>query len=201
MKFALSLVVAAFAAGAGVSAAGTLALSMQNGNDGGGPFNTTLFAITNTSAAASLQSLSVTVGDTQYLFDQLYLTEETFSGGDGTQFAQLLVGDRTNDGLGLDTFAYSFTNFAPGITFRGQWDIDNDNGDFNADTRAVFFNNGAAPNATITATFSDGSAFVYQFPDLPVLDTYTLAIPSPGATGLAALGLIFIAWGSRRRPR
>lgn len=179
------------AAGAMSAQAGMVTLSMSNGNGGGGAFNTTAFAISNDSGpGVALTSVAFTVGDTQYLFDQLYLSEEVFVGGNGSQVANLLIGDRTDDNAGPDQFQYGFSNFGPGVTFRGQWDIDNDNGDFNADTRAVFFNNGAAANAVATFAFSDGSDFAYTFPDLPVQETYTLTIPSPGAGvmfGLAAM--------------
>jgi hypothetical protein len=107
----------------------------------------------------------------------------------------LTVGDRNQDGVVTDSFAYSFTSFTPGVTFTGQWDIDNDNGDFNADARTVLFSNGAAPNAIASFSFSDGSLIDYTFPDLASQDTYTLTIPGPGAAALLGLALV----GRRRR--
>lgn len=167
--------------------AGIVTLTMANGNGGGGAFNTTAFSITNL-VGPDLTQVSFTVGDTQYLFDQLYLAEESFAGGNGTQAASLLVGDRNDDNAGPDLFTYGFTNFGAGMTFSGQWDIDNDNGDFNADMRNVFFNNGAAPNAVVTFTFSDGSSFSYVFSDMLISqDSYTFTLPSPGAVALLGL--------------
>lgn len=178
----------------GSASGGVVTLTLTNGNGGGGAFNTTRFAVSNNSADnVAITSMQFTVGDTQYLYDQLYLSEEIFTGGNATQTALLTLGDRTDDNAGPDAFAYSFNNFAPGITFGGQWDIDNDNGDFNADARLVMFSNGAAPNAVATFNFSDGSTLLYQFPDLPLLDTYTLVIPAPGAAMLlGAAGLIAV---------
>ena len=183
---------------AGVANAATVSLTLQNGNGGGGEFNTTAFAVQNDAGpGVLLTQMTFTVGDTQYLFDQLYLGEEQFVGGNGTQAAELLVGDRTDDNAGPDLFTYGFSNFGSGVAFRGQWDIDNDNGDFNADMRNVFFNNGAAPNAVATFLFSDGSGIVYEFPDLPVQSSYTLVIPEPGS--LVGLAVVALAACSRRR--
>jgi hypothetical protein len=187
-----------FVAASPAAFAGLVTLSLQNGNGGGGAFNTTQFSITNNSdAGVSLTSATFTVGDTQYLFDQLYLSEELFTGGNATQTALLTTGDRTDDNAGPDSFAYSFTNFTPGISFRGQWDIDNDNGDFNADTRTVMFNNGTAPNAIATFAFSDGSTLSYEFPDLPIQDSYTLVIPAPATAGM----LVVAGFAGLRRRR
>jgi len=181
--------VAGLVLASGAASAGVVSLSLTNGNGGGGAFNTTQFTISNNSdGGVALTGASFTVGNTQFLFDQLYLSEELFTGGNGTQTALLTTGDRTDDNSGPDSFAYGFTNFTPGVSFRGQWDIDNDNGDFNADARLVMFNNGAAPNAIATFTFSDGSSLVYEFPDLAEQDNYTLVIPSPGVLGLLGMG-------------
>lgn len=177
--------------GASAASGASVTLTMVNGNGGGGEFNTTAFGISHDApAGVSLTQMTFTVGDTQYLFDQLYLSEEQFVGGNGTQTASLLIGDRSDDGAGQDTFRYGFTNLTAGIVFRGQWDIDNDNGDFNADMRQVFFNNGAAPNAVATFAFSDGSSIVYTFPDLAVQSSYSIVIPGPGAAAMGVLGVL-----------
>jgi hypothetical protein len=181
------------------ASAGLVTLSMVNGDDGGMTFNTTAFALSNASGpGVDLDTWSMTVGDTTFLYDNIYLSREMFSGGDGTQSAVLTFGDRTDDGLGTDSFAYVFTNFAPGVSFAGQWDIDFDSGAFDVDARTVLFNNGAAPNAVLNFTFSDGSTIVYVFPDLPILDSYTLTIPAPGAATAVAL-VLGVAAHRRRR--
>lgn len=183
---------AAFAAVAVSAHAGVIGLTLVDGDDGGQPFNTVAFGVTNLSdPGVSLTGLSLTIGDTQYLFDEIYLSREQFIGGDGTQAATLDLGDRVQDGAGTDLFQYSFTNFAPGVTFRGQWDIDNDNGTFDVDSRTVLFNNGAAPNAVLGLTFSDGSAASYTFPDLPIEDSYSLTIPGPASLVLATAGGLY----------
>ncbi|MDX2114862.1 MAG: hypothetical protein SFZ24_04470 [Planctomycetota bacterium] len=176
---------------------GLVSFTMVNGDGGGDPFNTVAFSVTNLSGpGVALESWTMTVGDTQFLYDFLYLGREQFTGGDGTQTALLTQGEHDNDnGAGPDAFAYAFTNFGPGVRFAGQWDIDFDSGAFNVDARTVLFNNGAAPNARATFVFSDGSTAEYTFPDLPVQDSYSLTIPGPG--GAAVLALAFA--GRRRR--
>jgi hypothetical protein len=173
----------------GAAGAGLVTLSLQSGTDGGMSFNTTAFQVTNISGpGVALTSWSMTVGDTQFLFDNIYESEELFTGGDGTQAANLTVGERDDDGMGGDFFTYEFANFGPGVGFRGQWDIDFDNGAFDVDARTVLFNNGDAPNAVASFAFSDGSSIQYTFPDLEILESYTLTIPVPGAVVLGAMG-------------
>ncbi|MCX5690979.1 MAG: hypothetical protein NTV94_14540 [Planctomycetota bacterium] len=181
-------------AGAALSAsAGVVSLTMQNGNGGGFEFNTTAFSITNLSdSGVGLTQVTFTVGDTQCLFDFLYSSEEQFNGGNGSESATLLVGDRSDDNAGPDFFTYGFDGFPPGTTFRGQWDIDYDNLNYNVDMRRVFFNNGDAPNAVVSLIFSDGTTASYEFPDLPVTDSYSIQIPGPAAWPLAAAGTFAI---------
>lgn len=165
---------------AGSASASLVTFTMVNGDDGGMPFNTVFFTVTNNCPGVTLDTWSMTVGDTGFLYDQLYLRREAFAGGDGTQAASLLLGDRTDDEVGPDSFSYGFQNLGTGVTFAGQWDIDIDDGNFDVDARRVLFNNGAAPNAVASFFFSDGSQVVYTFPDLPILDSYALSIPGPG---------------------
>ena len=180
--------------------AGIVTLTMENGDDGGSPFNTTLFTLTNNSApGVSLLDVTITIGDTQFLFDQLYQRVELFTGGDGTQTATLTVGDRLDDGIGDDLFTYGFVNFTQGVTFRGQWDIDFDNGAFDVDARTVLFNNGAASNAVASFTFSDGTSIAYTFPDLPVQNQYTIVIPGSSTAGVMLAGFGVLV--RRRRNR
>lgn len=177
------------AGGAIIASAGTVSLTMQNGNGGGFEFNTTAFSLTNLSdPGVRLTQATFTVGDTQCLFDFLYSSEEQFIGGNGSESATLLVGDRSDDNAGPDLFTYGFDGFAPGVTFRGQWDIDYDNFNYNVDMRQIFFNNGDAPNAVVSLIFSDASVASYEFPDLPVLESYSIVIPGPASWSLAALG-------------
>jgi len=183
---------------ASLAHAGSVTLSLANGNDGGMPFNTVAFSLTNTSAdGVQLTAFSLTVGNTQFNFDEIYSSAEQFTGGDGTQTAVLTTGDRVQDNGGPDLFAYTFTNFGAGVSFRGQWDVDNDDGSWDYDSRTILFNNGDAANAVASFAFSDGSSFDYTFPDLAIADTYTLAIPSPGPAG--ALGVAGILAAVRRR--
>lgn len=192
-RFALA---AACLLGAAAAQGGSIDLTLTNGDDGGQPFNTTAFLIANTSApGVDLVQFSMTVGDTQYNFDELYLSRELFVGG-GDESATLAIGDRFQGGAVTDLFEYDFLNFGQADTFRGQWDIDHDNGATDVDARTVLFNNGPAANAVATFTFSDASVATYEFPDLPILESYTLSIPEPGALALIGLGAPAIA---RRR--
>lgn len=187
-KLFASIILSSLVAGA---QAGLVTLTLQNGDGGGAPFNTTAFTLANVSdPGVSLLRWSLTVGDTQYNFDQLYLDHEQFVGGDGTQTATLEIGERSDDNVGPDLFQYGFANFSPGMVFRGQWDIDNDNGDFNADARLVLFSNGALPNATANFEFSDGTVAGFAFPDAGIQDVYTYTIPEPATfVGLALVAL------------
>lgn len=182
------------------ASAGLVTLSLSNGNDGGGPFNTTAFSLANNSGpGVAITGFTLTVGDAAvYNFDEIYASAEQFLSGNGAQTASLLVGDRNQDLVVTDLFTYAFTNFTPGVSFLGQWDIDQDNGNVEADARAVLFNNGAAPNAVLSVTFSDGSGIDYTFPDLPVQETYVLSIPGP--SGALAIGAGVALVRSRRRP-
>jgi len=193
---AFALASAVIALSAAAAHAGTVSFSLTNGSDGGMPFNTAAFSLTNTSAdGVRLTAFSLTIGDTQFNFDEIYQSAEQFIGGDGSQTALLTTGDRNQDNGGPDLFAYSFTNFGVGMSFRGQWDVDNDNGTWDYDSRTILFNNGPAANAVASFSFSDGSTIDYTFPDLPILDTYTLVIPSPGTLALLGVGAV----ATRRR--
>lgn len=179
--------------------AASVSLVFQNGNDGGQPFNTVEFLLANTSAPGiNLTGFSMTVGDTTYNFDEVYLSRELFTGGNGTETAQLLIGDRNQDSVVTDTFQYAFTNFAPAVNFRGQFDIDIDNGSFDVNSRQVLFNNGVAPNAVASFTFSDGTSIEYTFEDGPELEVYTFSIPTPSAAWLPLVA--GVAALRRRRP-
>jgi hypothetical protein len=190
---------------ASASAAPIATITLVNGNDSGAdlPFNTTEFRLSNVSTAGeAITGMTMTVGDTVWNFDNIYLSQELFTGGNGTETATLLVGDRTDGGAVTDLFTYAFTNFNPGVIFRGQFDIDNDNGSFPADARLVLFNNGAAPNAVLTLDFSGGTAIDFTLPDGPAdLDSYTFTIPTPGAAMLGGVACLFAARRSRSHSK
>ncbi|MFM9956848.1 MAG: hypothetical protein ACKVZJ_02120 [Phycisphaerales bacterium] len=182
------------------AAAPIVNLTLVNGDDSGAglPFNTVEFLLANVSTGGeSLTGMTLTVGDTAWNFDNIYLSRELFTGGDGTQIANLLIGDRTDGGAVTDLFQYAFTGFTPGVNFRGQFDIDNDDGTFQADSRRILFNNGAAPNAVLTLDFSGGSQVLFTLPDGPLdAETYTFTIPAPGAACVMGLPLVML---TRRR--
>jgi len=172
---------------------------MVDGSESGPtlPFNTVEFMLTNLSTSGeTITGMSLTVGDAAvFNFDQVYLSQELFTPG-AAQTAQLLVGDRSQDGAVTDLFTYAFTGFVAGDSFRGQFDIDQDNGAFQADARLVLFNNGAAPNAVWSLTFSDGSTASLALPDGPLADSaYTFVIPAPSP----ALALSTLSCSPRER--
>jgi hypothetical protein len=175
-------------------------LTLVDGVGGGGlPFNVTEFRLVNVSNDGSLiTGTSLTIGDTSYLFDNVYEDYELFSGGNGTQAATLLVGSRDDNNVGTDVFEYGFGQFLPSVIFRGQFDIDQDVGAFQADARTVLFNNGDSPNAIWTVSFSDGTVASLTLQDGAVDgDSYTFTIPAT-STAIGLLGGV-VAMGSRRR--
>lgn len=169
-------------------------LTLTDGTDSGGlPFNTTQFVLTNLSASGiEITGMSLTVGDLNYVFDQIYLSSEVFVGVPGAT-ATLVTGDRSQDGANTDLFAYAFTGFGSAGSFTGQFDIDKRNGDFVADARSVLFNNGDAANTVWTVSFSNGQSASLTLPDGPLADTsYTFTVPSPGAAALLAAGGLLV---------
>lgn len=173
-------------------------LTLVNGDGGGDPFNTTYFTLSNASTdGISITGTSLTIGDENYVFDNVYLDREQFLGGDGTQTADLLVGSRNDDNSGPGVFTYAFTNLTPSVSFRGMFDIDQLL-TFQADARQVLFNNGAAPNAVWSVNFSDGSVGQLTLPDgSATQDSYTFTVtPAPGAMLLLPAALL-----ARRRNR
>lgn len=166
--------------------AGSAILTLENGDDGGQPFNTTYFTLTNTSAAGvELTGMSLTIGDSSFNYDFVYARRESFSPAGAT--ATLLVGDRSDDGGRTELFTYGFTGFGPSTVFTSQFDIDPDGppGAFEANARTVLFSNGPADNAVLTLNFTDGD-LVYTFPDFDQLERYSISIV-PEPTGLALL--------------
>lgn len=173
-------------------------LTLTDGTDSGGlPFNTTQFVLTNLSASGiEITGMSLTVGDLNYVFDQIYLSSEMFAGVPGAT-AALLTGDRSQDGANTDLFVYAFTGFGSAGSFTGQFDIDKRNGDFVADARTVLFNNGDAANAVWTVSFSNGQSAALTLPDGALSDvSYTFTVPSPGTIALLAAGGFLV---NRRR--
>ena len=154
------------------------------------PFNTVEFELTNTSPAGiSITSVSLTVGDAFFNFDELYLSRELFTGGTGVELATLVIGDRVQDTVYTDLFQYDFSGFVSGLSFRGQFDIDQDNGNFVADSRTVLFNNGDLPNAVLTVTYSNGDVQSLTLPDGGASATaFRFVVPGPGSAALIALG-------------
>ncbi|MGQ0627141.1 MAG: hypothetical protein ACT4PL_03465 [Phycisphaerales bacterium] len=174
-------------------------LALRDGDESGMdlPFNTVEFVLTNL-AGTGLTRMSLTVGNPVWNFDQVYEDREVFFGGTGLEMALLIEGDRVQDGAGPDAFTYDFTGFGGGASFRGQFDIDNDDGTFQADSRTILFNNGPAPNAVLTLSFADGSVVLFTLPDGPAgAAEYTFTIPTPGALTLSALACAF--WFRRAR--
>lgn len=174
--------------------------TIANGNGGGSPFNTVAFALTNNAdTGVALTQMSLTIGDTRFSYDFLYLSEESFTPATSGPTATLTQGDRTDDFIGPDVFSYAFTGFNPGVTFRGQWDIDDLEPVFDVDARTVLFNNGDAPNAVLTLTFADGTIVSSTLTDGPAQqNSYSWTIvPAPHAC--AALGLLAFRVSKRAR--
>jgi hypothetical protein len=200
--FATGLTLCAFTSGAlaGVIPTYGATFTITNGNGGGSPFNTVAFALTNLSGSGSdITQMRLTIGDTRYSYDFLYLSEESFSPATSGPTATLTQGDRTDDFIGPDAFAYAFSGFTPGVTFRGQWDIDDLEPIFDVDARTVLFNNGDAPNAVLTLIFDDGTVISSTLTDGPAQQSSYSWFIVPAPQTCAALGLLALRASRRAR--
>jgi hypothetical protein len=110
-----------------------------------------------------------------------------------------------------DVLAYTFTGFLPGDRLNSDLDIDPDSGNSACcDILGVLFNNGAAPNATLSIRFSTSDfAFDFEVPDTSfsacsVFGDCRFAVgfdlPEPALPLLSAPALLALA-ARRRRER
>jgi hypothetical protein len=107
--------------------------------------------IQNDSDLYGITAVSITIGDTAYNYD-------TASGSFGVTAGSfvLLEPDTVDGAVRSDLLSFTFTGFDPGERFGSANDIDPDSDDsVCCNTSGVLFNNGNAPNAEISVTFSN----------------------------------------------
>ena len=162
------------------------------------------FDVTNISGQA-MTDFEVTIGDTTFNYDGASIRTPPPGNPLGATLQPPSDPNLNNGPVGAsDTVHWAFTNFQSGDTFKFRTEVDpdglNQSGD---DYTTVLFNNGAAPNAKITATFADGSTAVLTFPDVPGAswtDGFTLTC-TPEPTSFAAYGAIGLGLMYYRRRR
>ncbi len=198
MRFALRVLAALVVLGGSVAArAETIGFSLS-------VFGTTI-SLDNTSDTATIDALSLTIGDASFNFDLAAALGVTPN-------ATLVAPDAVDGGVRSDVLQFTFVGFGPGLAFDASLGVDTDGGAPSPGLSGVLFNNGAATNAQLSLVFSNGFILDFVLPDTQAgPDPDGLACPTDGsclfATGFAvpepALALLlagaFAALVARRR--
>ena len=163
--------------------------------------NKPLLKFTNDSESASITEFIVTIGDTDYNFDYGLMQLSGTSGG--MNWKRVVPDANDTGGERADQVQYhNFTGFTPGKTFTFKTDVDPDHFDRTEDYRKVMFNNGDAPNATVTVFFSNGITLSRALPDGSKRDSYSFTdaqvVPLPPAAW-GAMALFALLACMRRR--
>lgn len=194
--FMIALAVACFGVSADAAVVGyTLKLS--------GDHDIPTMRLTNDSAAAKIDAFSLTIGDTDFNYNEVENRDGT-GGPDSIAQDSPSIGDRS------DVVKFTFSGFEPSEYFQFDVDIDEDSSETIEDYRQVLFDldgSESSDNALSTVTFSDGQELSGRLLDFASndSDTYVFsqstAIPLPGAgmMGLALLGGLGFARSRRRR--
>jgi hypothetical protein len=181
----------------------------------GGPansFDMPKITLTNASdAGEQITGFSMSIGSTTFVYDFVLgptsnppgqaanLATETTTG------ATLVAGDRRNAVGSVTALVWSFSNFAPGEQLIFEVDVDRAAGPPTADARTIWFNNGAAPNAQLLLTFSNGTSASLVMPDAaPPPSSFSFGVtgvPEPGTAALLGAGLVLLAHRKPRGPR
>lgn len=161
--------------------------------------------VNNGNPAVEMTSLFFGIGDTSFIWDY----EAGLPSGPGVG-ALSINNDSVNNGVGDFSADHLFSDFQSGETFDFIGDIDTNDGSniFNSPSEAydvVLFNNGAAPNATLTFTLSDGFGTTVTFDDMTADPSGSYSgkftiIPEPASTAIVG-GLLCVAGIGYRRRR
>ncbi len=153
-------------------------------------FDSTL-VFENRSDVSNLEALSLTIGDTAFHYDAAVVLP-------GAPGNVLISPDGADGGARSDVLEFSLQGFNPSDVFSVSVDIDPDAGDDACcDIAGVLFDNGAAPNAQLSLTFSNGFVLGYTLtnasaactPEDPCTFATSFDVPEPGLLGLLAAGL------------
>ena len=177
-----------------------------SGND-----NAPRLTLTNTSAAASIESFTFSIGDTTRNFNIASAGSNTFASP--WQPPPQFVGNTmtlNSSGSRVDVLDIGFSGFTPNEFYQTDVDIDRDNSDTMEYFRRVFFNNGTAPNSQVNVAFSTGNILSAQFIETPsYASQYVLtasanlatnAVPEPGSMLLMGLAIAGLAYTRGSRP-
>lgn len=193
---------AALCVAAGAAQAATVTLTIS-----GNP-NVSTYTITH-DFTSTLDSFVLTVNEAPFVYDFVVDATAPAGGTIASSTQQLRTtsgfGGINADGIQSNVIALEFTDFDAGETASFRADIDD--GPFSTvalDYRTILFNNGAAPNATLMASFADGSTANLTLPDgTPGLSSYSFsadiaAVPVPPALPMLALAALSLAYLRRR---
>ncbi len=126
---------------------------------GEGPnFDNPQITLTNQSATAQIDSVTITIGDTTRDFSSLSVTDSASLDS---------VTENAPAGTPGDQVDLAFAGFDPGESLVFEVSLDQDGQSTYEDFSQVFFGNGTAANATITVQFSDGTVLTQTLPELP----------------------------------
>jgi hypothetical protein len=153
------------------------------------------------SAGESIAALSIAIGAPGYVYDFVASLSSNPAGRpanvatETATGATLVAGDRVNGTGSVTTLVWSFAHFAPGERLVFEVDLDRADGTATVDARAIWFNNGAAPNAAIVVTFTSGATATVTMPDAPgspssVLLGPAVAVPESASASLLAAGIL-----------
>ncbi len=208
---ATSLLVAALGAATAAHATPRFDLLLAPG-DAQNNFNVPKITLTNTSTAGEeIVGFSMSIGAPGFVYDFVLDLASNPAGRaasvatEAATGATLVAGDRVNGSGSVPTLIWSFSRFAPGKKLIFEVDVDPVSGNPTADARTVWFNNGAAPNATVQVQFRYGAAAILTMPDVAGAPTSfsfsATGVPEPATAALLAAGLVALAQRSPRRAR
>ncbi len=205
------LVLAALGAAPDARATPIIGLAIVPGGPGNN-FDMPKITLTNASdAGEQISGFSMSIGSATFVYDFVLGPTSNPRGQaanlatEVTTGATLVAGDRRNAVGSVATLIWSFSNFAPGEQLIFEVDLDRATGNPNVDARTIWFNNGAAPNAQLQLTFSNGTSASLVMPDAaPPPSSFSFSVtgvPEPGTVALLGAGLALLASCKRWRPR
>ena len=141
------------------------------------------FTLRNDSAEAQIVEFEFTIGDTRFFFDSVARFNMLADSGSPLDASVVLPSPNVQGDLLRSTddlYRLSLVGFDPAdeLQFSANVDVDGTNvsvGEF------VYFDNGLAPNSTVTVTFSNGDKLSFPFPENPTVLNHTVTISQSGS--------------------